>query len=105
MDSVAVSEAVDLGSTPSACTNSKAKIKLSSQMKAIAFKTAQSKLSKIIDSVILTNKPVKILRREKHQTAVVISKTEYKQLLETSYLLNNTKNATRLNRAIKSLSQ
>jgi antitoxin YefM len=74
-------------------------------MKAIAFKTAQTELSKIIDSVILTNKPVKISRREKHQTAVVISKKEYNQLLETSYLLNNTKNATRLNRAIKSLSQ
>jgi len=47
-------------------------------MKAIAFKTAQSKLSKIIDSVILTNKPVKIWVYTKIWGGVVFKRYQLK---------------------------
>jgi antitoxin YefM len=64
-------------------------------MKAVTFRKAQEDLEGLFDTVANSGEPV-VVRRRGRRPVVVISKSEYRGLMETMHLLSTRANAIRL---------
>lgn len=68
---------------------------------AITTSEARRDLVRLIERVNLDRTDIEIV--SKHGSAVLMSKTEYDALVETSYLLRSPRNARRLMSALESV--
>ena len=73
-------------------------------MNAITYTEARVKLSDTITNVCANHDPVVITKR-RDNAVLMISLEDYDSLVETSYLLKNSKNARRLLASIQQLEE
>lgn len=50
-------------------------------MKEIAYSKARNQLKALLDEVVKSNKPVKIVRRDHEDTAIIIGERQYREIL------------------------
>lgn len=71
-------------------------------MNAITYTAARENLASTINRVCEDNAPV-VITRNRNQSVVMLSLSEYESLEETAHLLRSPENAKRLLRSIESL--
>ncbi|HPJ40501.1 MAG TPA: type II toxin-antitoxin system prevent-host-death family antitoxin [Spirochaetota bacterium] len=71
-------------------------------MKAVSYTAARKNLAKTMEKVCEDHAPIIITRREK-DAVVILSLEDYEALSESSYLLQNPKNAKRLMESVEEL--
>lgn len=71
-------------------------------METITFSQTRQQLAHTMDSVVNNHTPVVITRQNK-ESVVMISLEDYKSIEETAYLMQSSRNASRLNSAISKL--
>ena len=69
-------------------------------MHVIGFSVARQRLARVMDSVVEARRPVVVTRR-KAPAVVMIALEEYEAMAETLHLLRSSKNAHRLQRAMR----
>ena len=71
-------------------------------MHAISYSEARENLKSVIDEVVASRAPIAITR-QRGESAVLVSQSEWASIEETMYLLRSPANAARLLEAIKGL--
>lgn len=64
-------------------------------MNVISYSDARASFKAVMDGVCDSHEPA-VVTRQKGESVVVLSKTDYDSIMETLYLLNSPANATRL---------
>ena len=71
-------------------------------MQTATFTQTRQHLASTMDDVVANHNPVTITRQNK-EAVVMISLQDFKSMQETAYLMQSSKNASRLNEAIEEL--
>jgi len=71
-------------------------------MRTVSYSEVRQNLAKMLDDVVDDAEEI-VVTRSGHESAVIISLTEYESLKETAYLMASPANARRLNEAVEEL--
>ncbi|MEO5597570.1 MAG: type II toxin-antitoxin system prevent-host-death family antitoxin [Novosphingobium sp.] len=64
-------------------------------MDIVTYSEARNNLKSVLDKVVADSMPT-VIFRQRGQSVVVMSKSDYDSMTETNYLMSNPANATRL---------